>query len=324
MPIEESIKKALFLSSSAPGPLLNGLAPEWNLRADASLQEKCILLGIAEQDINIFNLKDELSPAIDTAAFSRSHLQQPGLFVRVRPGYRHIVEEKLAQTDINYSWPLEDCLLLPPATKTENLFTINREVVVQDLSSQMTGQFMQLARLPQYPKTWDCCVASGGKSILVSDLIPTVNLTASDIRESILHNFRKRMKEAGINRYKSFQADLSRAPASALPSDCDFIIADLPCSGSGTWGRNPENLVFFQRPSIENYAALQQKIISKIIPQLKQGGWLLYITCSVFKEENEDIAAFAASRGLQPAKQQILEGYRHLADTMFAALFQKA
>jgi 16S rRNA (cytosine967-C5)-methyltransferase len=102
----------------------------------------------------------------------------------------------------------------------------------------------------------------------------------------------------------------------------DLVICDAPCTGSGTWSRTPEQLFFFTANKIDKYAALQRKIVSNAIPFLKAGGYFLYITCSVFKKENEEVAGFIKSEfHLQLVKMELLKGYNKKADTMFVALF---
>lgn len=120
--------------------------------------------------------------------------------------------------------------------------------------------------------------------------------------------------------------DLSQhSPLTTHHSAFDFIIADVPCSGSGTWGRTPEQLSFFQASSIETYAALQKKIVSNVIPSIRQNGFLLYITCSVFQKENENNVRWMQQEfNLQLVKQEVIKGYAAKADTMFAALLKKS
>ena len=68
----------------------------------------------------------------------------------------------------------------------------------------------------------------------------------------------------------------------------------------------------------------KKKIISNILPALKNNGYLLYITCSVFKQENEEVVEFIEQKlGLQKIKLQLIKGYSNRADTMFATLFKK-
>jgi 16S rRNA (cytosine967-C5)-methyltransferase len=103
----------------------------------------------------------------------------------------------------------------------------------------------------------------------------------------------------------------------------DIIIADLPCSGSGTWARTPEQMYFFKQEKIEYYSSLQKRIVSNLYPYLEKGGLLVYITCSVFKNENEEVVDFILENfdNLRMAKMEILKGYHLKADTMFAASF---
>ena len=101
-----------------------------------------------------------------------------------------------------------------------------------------------------------------------------------------------------------------------------MIIADLPSTGSGTWGRTPEQLAFFKEALIESYALLQKNIINNVLPSLKKGGQLLYCTCSVFKEENEEMVQYLQQISqLKLLESVVLKGYEEKADSLFAALF---
>ena len=125
----------------------------------------------------------------------------------------------------------------------------------------------------------------------------------------------------------SIASDLhARGPKTSIPPDqFDLIIADVPCSGSGTWGRTPEQLLYFEKESVSRYASLQKKILSSVSSSIKSGGYLLYITCSVFKKENTEIVEWISSQfPLQLQKQQLIAGYELKADTMFAALFKRS
>ena len=155
------------------------------------------------------------------------------------------------------------------------------------------------------------------------DINPRIELTVSDIRDSILVNLKNRFREAGIVRYKSFKADLTGK--TDLPLEAyDFVIADLPCSGSGTWSRTPEQLRFFKQEKIAYYSSLQKAILTRVAGTVKPGGRLVYITCSVFREENESVADFAVERlGLKLVERQLLKGYEMKADSLFVAVFQK-
>ncbi|MDQ6904312.1 MAG: Fmu (Sun) domain-containing protein, partial [Bacteroidota bacterium] len=97
----------------------------------------------------------------------------------------------------------------------------------------------------------------------------------------------------------------------------------VPCTGSGTWARTPEQLSFFHKKEIDKYVLLQRNIIKNAVPQLKKNAHLLYITCSVFKKENEENVSFIEKNlRLKLVKMNYLKGYKMQADTLFAALFE--
>lgn len=139
----------------------------------------------------------------------------------------------------------------------------------------------------------------------------------SDVRPSIISNLHMRFKEAGIRDYTSMVMDLT-GPI-ALERRFDNIILDAPCTGSGTWGRTPENLSFFKKEQIKEFQFLQQSIAGNVIKLLKPGGSLIYITCSVFRGENEDVVAHLESTtGLKKQEGGVIPGYEKGADSMFA------
>ncbi|XVJ65137.1 MAG: Fmu (Sun) domain-containing protein [Lacibacter sp.] len=323
--VQERMIAGLFLCSGSESELLLLANPDWNEKAVLPINEKLQLLRLNATDL--FPFVDELSEGIDTDAFCKSHFTQPDLFLRIRPGYKETVLQKLTDAGIGFELKSAACIAVPTTTKVAEILLLNKEAVVQDYNSQMVGDllFPLNSQGRNYPwSVWDCCAASGGKSIMAKDILDQVELTVSDLRETILFNLKKRFAEAGVTKYKSFVADLS-AENLKLPSTAyDLIIADVPCSGSGTWGRTPEQMRSFESASIDSYSQLQQKIAAAVVPQLKQQGYLLYITCSVYKKENEEVVQMLQKQcSLQLLEQRLLKGYHEKADTMFAALLQK-
>lgn len=325
--IDEKILIGLFLSSQQPNELLAQLKPEWNEKVQQSLEQKRIVLHQSFNVEKIFPWQDELTESIDATAFAASHLIQPDLFLRIRPSRKNQVTRKFQENKIDFEECGNDCLTLRNTTKIENILELNKEVVVQDYSSQRIKEFLlpiksQIRNQRSAIKVWDCCAASGGKSILAVDVLGNIDLTVTDIRPSIIHNLKSRFKQAEIKNYRSFVADLTNAESQISNFKSDLIICDAPCSGSGTWSRTPEQLYFFKKEKINYYAALQKKIVRNTIPHLSNNGFFLYITCSVFKKENEDVVEFIKKKfRLQLIKQEVLAGYNKKADTMFGALF---
>ncbi len=327
--MEERMLIALFLCSSEGNDILLNLKPEWNEKASLTVDAKLSVVNYPYDPEQGFPFTEALSNEIDTNAFALSHLIQPDLYLRMRPGQQEKLMSKLQAAGISFAQVNDTCIAVPNSTKVEEVIVLNKEAVVQDYSSQRVGEFLDSARNsfpnPSTPlRVWDCCAASGGKAMMVYDLMPNIELTVSDIRNSILTNLQARFEEAGIKKYNSFVADLSDASFVSHHSLYDLIITDVPCSGSGTWGRTPEQLHFFNAKKIEEYASLQKKIVTNIIPYIKKDGFLLYITCSVFEKENEGVVHFIKENAeMKLIEMKLLKGYDVKADTMFAALFKK-
>jgi 16S rRNA (cytosine967-C5)-methyltransferase len=324
---EEKIKAAVFLCEPAPGEWVGLFNEEWLAAWSTNIADKWLFIQSVfpgSDPHKVFQWLDELSEDIDHDQFSNSHLSQPDLFLRIRPGREKGVLQKLTEQKIAYDKISDTCLALANATKIDAVLEVDKEVVVQDLSSQRIAEFIEpMIDDSRITKTvWDCCAASGGKSLLASDLIKNIQLTVSDVRPSILRNLKERFEKAGVKNYHSFIADLS-AEFKIPQSGFKIVLCDAPCSGSGTWGRTPEQLVFFKKDSIDTYASLQKKIAGNVIPYVETGGYLLYITCSVFKKENEEVVEFIKTNPkLQLLKSELLNGYNRNADSMFAALFK--
>ncbi len=319
---EERLLIALFLCSETPSLILSELKPEWNALVKLPLQKKLEEInGISEVE-NIFPFPDELSPQISLQSFSLSFLQQPDLFIRVRPGKKEILLQQLKNANLSFVEENDETLRFINQTKIEDIISVDEDAVIQDINSQKVILPLK-DHLPvdQAMNVWDCCAASGGKSILIHDHYPQARLTVSDIRESIMINLQKRFKAAGITQYKSFIHDLSSANFHHK-NKYELIICDAPCSGSGTWARTPEQLIYFKKEKIDSYAELQKKIVRNAIKQLKPGGFFLYITCSVFAKENEELVdSILKQSSLQLDSQQYFRGYEQKADTLFAAQF---
>jgi 16S rRNA (cytosine967-C5)-methyltransferase len=238
-----------------------------------------------------------------------------------------MVFQKLKKAGISFDILDSDCLSFANSENVNRVLRLNDEAVIQDYNSQQTLAILKNEITDKFKifSVWDCCAASGGKSILAYDLFRNIDITVSDTRKSILQNLDDRFHKAGITNYSSFVADLSvSGSAKAIQNSFDVIIADVPCSGSGTWARTPEQLLFFQQNEIEKYALLQRQIVMNAMPFLKPNGYLLYITCSVFKKENEEnVAFFTEKNTFRLIKSEYLKGYEVQADTLFVALFKK-
>ena len=319
LPVKERIIAGAFLCETAPNDFLAAVKPAWNQQTALPLPDKTALLPAALMPEDIFPLLPELSGEMDANTFAYAMLKQPRLFIRVRNNKLDKVLQLLDKAGILYEvFANQATVALPNGTNIESIVQEKSWYEIQDASSQQTGELFLPARQQRW---WDCCAASGGKSILLKDLQPDVNLLVSDVRRSILENLQQRFAAAGIKHYEAQVADITAEnfPASMGGRQFNGIILDAPCSGSGTWGRTPESISFFQKEEIEKYQHLQKRIAKNVIPFLKRGGALIYITCSVFKQENEEVVKYVEEISeLRREQGGIIAGYGKGADTMYA------
>lgn len=329
--VEDQMKIGIFLSENAAK--YSELFDEaFQLEINATIDERIVFVenkfpGFKRNAIFPFNLY--ISSAIDISHFIISHLQQPDIFVRIRPGKELAVEQQLKSKDVDFNMEAKS-IRFSPNTKVEQLLKVNKDVVIQDINSQRVWELIEKVSIDHSPfKVWDCCAASGGKSILALDMLQSktsnlkfkLELTVTDVRSTILHNLQKRFSEAGITNFRSFVADLTK-PINNNAELFDLIICDAPCSGSGTWGRTPEQLFLFTEDKIEYYSNLQRSIVSNAVKQLNKNGYFLYITCSVFTDENESVVSFISEElKVKLVEMKYFKGYNQKADTLFAALF---
>lgn len=325
LPVKEKILASLFLCHEDAEGIIGLLKPEWLEYLQRPLQDKLERLrtdGFSLSPGQMFPLFDHLSEQLQNPeGFAYSHLIQPRLFLRIRPGKQEHVEQVLRKSGIPYN-VFDHTIELANATDLGEILSIDQDVVVQDLSSQQTGDYIRgvLNLIPGKPGVWDCCAASGGKSLLAFDIRKEIDLTVSDLRPSILENLKKRFSRAGLQQYHAFACDLSHPQGGSR--QYDLVMADVPCSGSGTWGRTPEELCWFSSDKLNRYAELQGRIIRNVRPSVKPGGHLLYFTCSVYREENEGMVSFIQEHtDLVLQSMELKSGWESGADSMFMAWF---
>ena len=293
---------------------------------------------LKQQDL--FPFKAVLSKELDLHSFQTSLLRQPDVFIRIRPqkAYKDTVISLLHKQQIYYRQYDDWTLALESQTQIKSLLPIHKKVVIQDISSQRTGLFMEIIAQALHQQSssagkqlqiWDACAASGGKSILAWDIFTCAGfqpaLTVTDIRDSILKNLVTRLKESGIHGYHRQVLDLTKEHPLPFNTAFDIVICDAPCSGSGTWARNPEHLLYFEEQQIDHFQRLQKAIAQKAASAVKIGGYFLYITCSVFEKENEQVALYIEhTTQMTLVKSQLISCTKENGDSMFGALFYRS
>jgi len=273
-----------------------------------------------------FPVQFKLTEELDRESFFIGLLQQPKVWLRVRKGKMNLVKTELEASEISYSIHSEisNAISIDQGVSLDKLKMIEAgNAEIQDISSQKTLQFMPA----NSGESWyDACAASGGKSLLLMDAVEGIHLTVSDSRESILVNLKERFKRNKISKYESMIVDFTiEAHGNFKDRKFDGIIADVPCSGSGTWARTPEQMNLFSDAKLKHYLSLQKIITEKLCLLLPPRGKLTYITCSVFKAENEDrVMDLVKNHQMILLEEKLFQGTEEGADTLYAALLEKS
>lgn len=156
---------------------------------------------------------------------------------------------------------------------------------MQDEGSQIVS-LMVAAKAGQ--KVIDFCAGAGGKTLAIAATMQNKGrILAWDASETRLKQLPKRLARAGVSNVQIHalrdEADpfIKRHKASA-----DWVLVDAPCSGSGTWRRNPDLKWRFTLEDLQEVKAVQQRILKKAATLVAPKGKLVYVTCSVFHDEN--------------------------------------
>lgn len=161
-------------------------------------------------------------------------------------------------------------------------------VVIQDEASQLVAALIGSSQRDG-SRILDCCAAPGGKTLAIADQNPAAAITAIDIhphRARLLQKLLKLGPATQDSKIRTIVADASHLPVSPT---FDRVLADVPCSGTGTLSRNPEIKWRLQPQDLAELHHRQLSILAAALAQVAPGGRLIYSTCSLEKEENEDV-----------------------------------
>ena len=214
-------------------------------------------------------------------------------------------------------------------------------VEIQDLGSQLIlPTALSALGAPAFQPSGfflDACAGAGGKTLQLAGLLgPGAQIDATDPRPGALAELAARAARAGIKNIRILPSSPAPALAPAGPksairnpkSQYDAVVVDAPCSGSGTWRRNPHLKYTTREAGIAGAAQLQLEILARHAPLVRSGGLLIYATCSISRVENEEVAAafLAAPAGgdFALARQATILPATHNTDGYFVAAFRRA
>ena len=138
----------------------------------------------------------------------------------------------------------------------------------------------------------DCCAAPGGKTAILAERNPAAHITAGDISRGRLDQMRRNFAgDPATARIECEEMDAAdpEAMAQKYGGQFDLVLCDAPCTGTGTLARNPEIKLRLQAADLERQQQRQVRILASVVRCLKPQGRLIYSTCSLEPEENEDV-----------------------------------
>jgi 16S rRNA (cytosine967-C5)-methyltransferase len=164
---------------------------------------------------------------------------------------------------------------------------------IQDLNSQLVSRLAD----PQPGQTWwDACAGEGGKTLHLSDLMDNKGLIwASDRAAWRLDNLKRRAARARVFNYRAAPWD----GTARLPTKTKFdgVLVDAPCSGVGTWQRNPHARWTTSIQDVKELAEKQKQLLTNVVSALGPGGKLVYAVCTLTRAETTEVVDwFAAAR----------------------------
>ena len=252
--------------------------------------------------------------------YLRQLQRDPTLWIRARPGTSAVLARSLFACEFSQRAP--DALRF---TGKQDLFKTEQfklgEFEIQDLASQLVS----LACAPKPGETWwDTCAGEGGKTLHLADLMANKGVVwGTDRHTGRLDTLKRRAARAKIFNYRVALWD----GGPRLPSKLKFdgILVDAPCSGVGTWQRNPHARWTTTPEDVRELAATQLSLLNHVAGSLKPGGRLIYSVCTLTRSETTGVAAAfsAAHPELEPGPTQTLWPHEIDANGMFIAAWTR-
>ena len=221
-----------------------------------------------------------------TAPWVRALQTEPRLWLRARRGQGRALAEKLGDCRVLGADSLADTL---EYRGRSDLFHTKEfragEFELQDLSSQAVGRICA----PRPGETWwDACAGEGGKMLHLSDLMANKGLIwASDRAGWRLATLKRRAARAGVFNYRA----VAWEGGSRLPTKTKFdgVLVDAPCSGIGTWHRNPHARWTTMAEDVKELSGVQQALLLHAAGRVKPGGKLVYAACTLADAETKRV-----------------------------------
>lgn len=187
--------------------------------------------------------------------------------------------------------PLPNAYRLPTGTSVENSEGYNSgQIEIQDMGSQA----IVTACLPSAPKlVLDMCAGAGGKTLgLAAQLADDTRIIAADTDRGRLSRIEPRLRRSSTRNVETMLLSPNKEieALGSLKGRCDLVLVDAPCTGTGTWRRNPELRWRMTPKRLDQTAQLQARLLELASAMVAPGGRLVYAVCSLLDAEGGDHA----------------------------------
>jgi len=172
-------------------------------------------------------------------------------------------------------------------------------VRIQDEGSQLVAELAGACLAKPAKKICDACAAPGGKTLILAERLTQARIVACELSAPRAEELAKRLAQLG----KRVECRTMDASLLAATEDFDLVLVDAPCSGTGTLGRNPEIRHRLRLEDLPRQVERQRAILSASLSAVRKGGRVMYSTCSLEREENDDV--LAAVLAAHPTARQI-------------------
>jgi len=232
---------------------------------------------------------DERFAKIVDAKGKTALLQRAPLDIRIN-------SQKSGADEVLEVWPEAQSLALPHALRLpegtaveQNALYRSGKVEIQDLGSQAV---VAAACVQKPALILDLCAGAGGKTMGLADQLPRSRIIAADTDKRRLGQIKPRLERVGVANVETrLLSPMKENDAlSDLKDQCDLVLVDAPCSGTGTWRRNPELRWRMTPQRLDRTVALQRRLLDVARAYVRPGGHLIYAVCSLLDKEGADQA----------------------------------
>jgi len=265
--------------------------------------------GVSNDILDVFkkNLPDKIAEEV-----LHTLKKEAPIDIRVNPLKQN--RDALLQLLHSEKWDCSPTPLSPLGIRLKKRYPITASKWFKEGLVEIQDEGAQILSFLGVPKTTgkilDYCAGAGGKSLLIGALMKNKGrLVLTDTSERRLKEAAKRCKRAGLSNHTIKYLNTNKSWIKRQKKSFDIVLADVPCSGTGTWRRHVDAKLRFSQEILDQLVLKQRDILEKASLLVKPGGMLIYATCSVLKKENEEQVKFFLEQNssfkLIPAKDNL-------------------